>query len=415
MARRQITKHFWVDEERRSGAARLITPVQLLARPERGGTPAVPGESAIRNPQSAQASQWYHEGTVNVGGAADEISPLSPDQILPRESELYFLTMRAISQKVLPGHWVDYTRSGVLEASVPLLNGQRICKDHRFMHTEDAIGAIVQSVWDEQGAQSNNLPGINIRFFIDSKLAPGIVRRLAYPVPAIHSGSVTVGFEWEPSHPELLEQKKFWWFLGEEVEGSIVRLIATKILFYEEFSLVYQGADSDAKRLPDEMMPPADEGLDDDEYQRKKMHSAQPQEKQVKVSAQQKAFLGLQHQGDEVPDSDVLAALDRIAQQSAQQQAALAAAETIISAERAEVVRLATLAEADAEGKLPNALAAIINQAAAAQLPELKALYEQKAKARLGVGANGVGRSSVESNPVAQPTQAQTAPHVGWL
>lgn len=411
MPRRQIAKHFWVDEERRTGAARLVAPVQLLARPERGG--AAPAPAASGQPAPVIASQFYHDGTVNVGGASTEISPLSTDQILPRESDLYFLTMRAISQKVLEGHWVDYTRPGVLQASVPLLLNQRICKDHEYRKTEDAIGAIVQTAWDEQGAQSNNIPGINIRFFIDSKIAPGIVRRLAYPVPAIHSGSVTVGFEWEPSHPELLEQKKFWWFLGEEVEGSIVRLIATQILFYEEFSLVYQGADSDAKRLPDEMMPADDAGDEDDEYKRKKMNSAaNAKENAVKLTVEQKKTLGLAHAADEVPDAEVLAAIDRLSAETAR---LTQAADAIISAERAEVVRLATLVEADAEGKLPNALATIINAAPAAQLPELKALYEQKAKGKLGVGANGIGRSSVESNPITQPAQATQGDNLGWL
>lgn len=389
--RREITKSFWVDPEKRTGEIRYSAPIQVLDRPA----------TVKMKPQSAEASQFRNSWYDGAAAATEEISTLPASEILPREEDLYFLTMRAISQKVIEGYWIDYTRPGVLEASVPLLNQQRICVDHCWWKAESAIGAITGSAWDAEGQNSNGIPGINIRFFVDSKIAPGIVRRLAYPVPAIHSGSVTVGFEWEPSHPRLMDEDKFWWAMGEEVEGSIVRLIVTNILFYREFSLVYEGADSDAKRLPD------DDTDNTDEMKRKKdsMYSAptqpptgeQQQETTVKLTAELKKLLGLEsHTADDVPDAAVLAAVTSFAPQ-------IAAAQTIISAERAEVLRLATLAEG-VDGKLNDVIAGLISNATPEQLPGLKTMYAEKAALKFPP----TGRSSQEP-PVPQAITQQAA------
>lgn len=388
MAKQQITKSFWADDATRRAEMRLEMPLRFDGKPTPGKS-AQPGQAS--QAKTGEASQGFW-GDDEGAKPTEQVSPLPISDILPREEDLYYLTMRAISQRVIEGHWVDYTRPGVLEASAPLLNSQRICKDHCYWKSEDAIGAIVSSAWDAQGVNSNNLPGINIRFFVDSKVAPGIVRRLAYPVPAIHSGSVTVGFEWEPSHPELLEDKKFWWFLGEEVEGQIVRLIVTNILFYREFSLVYEGADADAKRLPDEM-PESDEGAGEGEEngpKKKSCSASQMEKKTVKLTAEQKKLLGLaENAPDDVPEAQVI---DGLFKQVAAQNATLEAANAVIAAERAEVVRLATLAEVgSAEGKLPDALSNVIANAAPADLAGLKQLYAEKAQAKVGTG-----RSSVE-------------------
>lgn len=389
--RKEITKSFWVDPEKRTGEIRYSAPIQVLDKPA----------TVKMKPQSAEASQFRNSWYDGAPAATEEISTLPASEILPREEDLYFLTMRAISQKVIEGYWIDYSRPGVLEASVPLLNQQRICVDHCWWKAESAIGAVTSSMWDAQGQNSNGVPGINIRFFVDSKIAPGIVRRLAYPVPAIHSGSVTVGFAWEPSHPRLLEEDKFWWMLGEEVEGSIVRLVVTEIFFYREFSLVYEGADSDAKRLPDEDGEP-------EELKRKKddMYSApitpptgaQPNEETtVKLTAELKKILGLEsHTAEDVPEAAVLAAVQSFAPQ-------IAAAQAIISAERAEVLRLATLAEGS-DGKLNEVIAGLISNATPEQLPGLKAMYADKAALKFPPN----GRSSVEE-PTRQTTTQQAA------
>lgn len=403
MAKHQITKSFWADPDSRRAEMRLEMPFGL-----------VNPQPAISNPQSAQVSQFYHEGTVNVGGGADaDVSSLPVNEIVPRPEDLIYFNFRAISQRVVECYSVDYTRPGVLEASTSMLVNQRVCKDHRNRKAEDAIGRIVQATWDAVGKDNDGLPGINIRFFVDAKIEPRLVRLLSYG--GVHSGSVTVAFEWEPSHPELLKAGNFWWKLGEEVDNEIVRLIATKILYYEEFSTVFEGADSAAKRIGDDAMPEVNDDGQATAAQTKPQGETTT-EGTMKLKQEHKTFLGLQHAAEDVPESDVLAAIERMQAGHADTTARLAAADAIISAERAEVVRLATLAEG-VDGVLNSALAGIIQAAAPAQLPELKKMYEAKAAAIFGNG-----RSSVESNPVTQKAQAaaeqaksKTAPRIPHL
>lgn len=408
--KREITKSFWVDPEKRTGEMRLELSYRNLSKPQ-------PGAAAL--PKTGEASQFKNNYWDGGAAATEEVSTLPVSEILPREEDLYYLSMRAISQAVVEGYWVDYTRPGVLEGSAAMLSNQRICVDHCWWKAESAIGAIVESAWDAAGKESNGVPGINIRFFVDSKLAPGIVRRLAYPVPAIHSGSVTIGFEWEPSHPDLLEEDKFFWFLGENVDGQIVRLIATKILYFIEFSLVYEGADPNAKRLAD---PEAEDDLSDEMKRKKEGKYSAPKLTEppeggitkevttVKLTAELKKILGLEsYTAEDVPETVLLTAVEGFAPR-------LAVAEQIIAAERTEVVRLATLAEVGAEGQLPEALAAIIQQAPADQLTKLKDMYAKKAEARFGADGNGIARSSQQA-PIAQSaTVAQSAtPRMAYL
>lgn len=405
MNKRELTKSFWVDEADRTGQVRLELPLRLFGSIERRPKPVE--QSAPTNGKNVVSQFWW--GGEENAAPADALSPLPTSEILPRIEDLYYLRMRAISQRIIEGYWLDYTRPGVLEDSVALLDGQRLCTDHDYWNVRDAIGAIVATEWDAKGENSNNYPGINARFFVDAKRAPEIVRMLAWPVPGIHSCSVTVGFEWEPSHPDLMEDGDFWRLRGREVEGQIVRMIVTRILFYRELSLVYEGADADARRLPDET---------DEESGRKKtkMNSAEPtaltgastKENTVKLSKEQKELLGLSHAGDDVPDAEVVSALDGLVKAQAAQTATLAAANQIIETERAEVIRLATLAEAGEDGQLPTVLAASIEHTPADKLKDMKAYYEQRAAARLGV-KNGTGRSSVEDNPITAQQQPKAA------
>src|SRR5207244_11978770 len=95
------------------------------------------------------------------------------------------------------------------------------------------LGTVIESIWDNTGDKSDNVPGINAKLMIDALWNPQVARGLLLrPFPAINESSVKVCFEYEFSHPQLLE-KGFWFYwdsLGEEIDGSIVRFIVTKIL-----------------------------------------------------------------------------------------------------------------------------------------------------------------------------------------
>ena len=116
----------------------------------------------------------------------------------------------------------------------------------------------------------------------------------------------------------------------------------------------------------------------------------------MKLTAELKKLLGLEsHTAEDVPDAAVLAAVQSFAPQ-------IEAAQRIISAERAEVLRLATLAEGT-DGKLNDTLATLIQNAASEQLPGLKSLYAEKAASKFPPA----GRSSQE--PPTPETRSQQA------
>jgi len=130
----------------------------------------------------------------------------------------------------------------------------------------------------------------------------------------------------------------------------------------------------------------------------------------VKLTAAQKTALGITHEGEDVPDADVISTATSLAQRAT-------SADAIVGAQRAEVLRLATLAEGVGEGdarKLAPEVAGLIEKADASQLPALVTMYAAKAQAAFPLtcqkcGSKEVkGRSSMEDPPVVG--QEQSAP-----
>jgi hypothetical protein len=306
------------------------------------------------------------------------------EDVKPKDSDYIYPLFRALSRSIIGGHWLDFTQGDVLKDSMPLLERQTVYKNHSFYDVERWVGVVNQVAWDEAGEQTDGVPGINSELKIDWKVNPLIARGLLMEPPAIHSVSVTVLAEFEPSHPALWEESKwtFYDMLGEDLGGEVVRFIVTKILGYWEISLVFQGADTRAKDVDDvsdvaresfAAQPPA--------QPRPAAEAAPPpaqpnpqRSKTVKLTAEQKKRLGLDaHQGDEVDDAVVLRAVEGLA-------ALAESAGAIIDAGRQEVLSLAALAEGLGEGEaLPEAIAEMINGATPAQLAKQKAHFEKKA------------------------------------
>lgn len=337
-------------------------------------------------------------------GAAQSI-----EQVLPKDSDYIYPLFRALSAALIPGYWVDFSQPGVLEKAVPLFLGQTVYKNHgenvglwgsRQFDVEKWLGSVSQAVWDPKGDRVGGTAGVNVEMKIDALMNPRIARGLLMKPPAIHSCSETVLFDWDYSHPDLVEQERFWRMLGEEVDGQVVRFIVTEIVGLQELSLVFQGADQIAKQIPDD-------DTDDDGYGDKrqgKQFGAPPariadkkEKHTVKLTAEQKTALGITHEGEDVPDADVISASSRLAQRAS-------SADGIVAAQRAEVLRLATLAEGTGEGdqrKLDAAIAGLIEKADASQLPALATLYQEKAQKAFPLTCEHghparSGRSSVE-------------------
>jgi hypothetical protein len=310
------------------------------------------------------------------GGATNESE--RPMAIVPCDDDYIYPLFRALSQTVIEGYWIDYSRPGVLEESTPLLAGQTVYADHHFWNVEKWLGVVNESQWDGEGQDSDGVPGINVELKIDALLNPRIARGLLMQPPAIHSASVTVLFEYEYSHPDLLEEGRFWDLLGEEADGELVRLIATKILAYWELSLVFQGADRGAKQLP-----PRTGGAGSDQFA-------------LPVSArsfgppfltEDPPVLSKPGSGDQAVLTPPAAADD----QSALREAA-EIGRRLMDEARAECRRLAALATLSPDDEeLPAPLRTIVERADLDQLIELTAMYREQTARRFGRT-----RSSVE-------------------
>jgi hypothetical protein len=348
-------------------------------------------------------------------GTADSINPgLTFNDVAPQETDYIFPRHRALSAVLIPGYFIDFSRGTVLKDSMPLLAEQTIYCDHVYWRTREWVGAVNQVTWDTK-LDIAGAPGINTENKVDWRKAPDVARGLLMKPPAVKAVSCTVDFEWDASHPDLLEKRIFWMSLGEEVDGQIVRLIVTKIRDYYELSYVYKGANPGSNGL----LP--DEDGEDEEFSaggkpaqlsrgKTGLSLIEKETKKVKLTAEQKKRLGLEaHSGDEVADAIVLAAVDS---SITALETRANAATPIVDAARAEVLRLATLAEADKDGKLDATLSDIISKADPSQLPGLTTMYATKAEAKFAktcqdCGSKNIGnRSSVEAPQTAQ----QSAP-----
>jgi cell division protein FtsB len=185
---------------------------------------------------------------VESGTAVQQPPRSSPSQPLaPSDSEFFRARFRALSQIIIENYAIDFTQEGVLEKSVPLLKNQTVYTDHN-VDVHNWIGVVENSLWDKESSPA----GVDADIKIDKQNNPKIVRGLTIDPPAIHSCSVTVFFTWHKSHPDLsddfFDPDSFWWLLGTEKDGELVRVIVDEITQYGELSLVWQGADPYAKR-----------------------------------------------------------------------------------------------------------------------------------------------------------------------
>nr|BDD48164.1 hypothetical protein 8 [bacterium] len=174
------------------------------------------------------------------GGEPSELPPAvaaSPEDFIE-------VTYRALSAATLADRPIDFSNERVLKRAVRLLKGQTVFKDHDTS-VDNWVGRVEKALWDNQ--TQGIPPGINAQLKLDAVKDPMTVRGVVQGV--IHSASVTVSFEWKPSHPKLMDEGTFFERMGEEVDDELVRIIVTKIDKFLEISLVWQGADEFAKQI----------------------------------------------------------------------------------------------------------------------------------------------------------------------
>lgn len=339
------------------------------------------------------ASQWSF---VPAQQKQDNFNFQKVADVLPRDEDYILVPFRALSKTIVEGHWIDWSKDDVLKNSTSLLFGATVYPNHDFTDINNWVGSVAAVEWDENGARAEGIPGINVRYKIDALMNPRIARGLLMKPPAIHSTSMTVLFKFEYSHPDIANESRYRFFdlLGEEVEGQIVRLIVTEILEYWEASLVFQGADRLAKQCEDDEEDFADLSAEADGHNPTAAAAAPPansnEEKTMNLKKEQKEKLGIEFDGDDVPETEIFKAADSLADSlaafgevKASEVVALRskaeAGEKFIKLQREEVTRLAKLSELGAnEGDLPAVMAKQIDAADFDTLVELKDFYGKK-------------------------------------
>lgn len=365
-----------------------------------------------------QVSQWTENHK------SENFNYSTVNDVIPKPEDAILVKFRALSKVVVPGHWLDWTKDGVLEEGVKLLQGATVYPNHQFWDINNALGSVSESSWDPEGKNANGVPGINATYSIDALMNPKIARGLLWkPFPYIHSTSLTVLFQFEYSHPQLVEERRFWNLLGEEVDGEIVRLIVTKIIEIWEASLVFQGADRLAKKDCD------DEEDFDDESLAAQLSETQPKpenhkEKTMKIEKEKREELGIEFDGDEVPESVIFAAAESLAAKNkefagvanlAELQKQAAQAATLLTDKRKEVTRLARLAELGSEeGDLAEIISQQIEEADAEKLVKLEDYFGKKAADKFPKGRTSQENSTeIETAGGIKPASQQTVPVVG--
>ncbi len=360
--------------------------------------------------------------SLSVSSLSGQPAPIEFDtveELLPKESDYFYRDFRALSAAMAPCYCLDFSDKKMLEEATSLLARQTVYKDHIFWSVDRWVGVVSESLWDAKGKDVRGIPGINAKLKIDSKKDPWVVRGMAMSPPAIHSVSVTVAFLFDFSHPDLVEEGRFWSLLGEEVGGEIVRLIVTKILSFWELSLVWNGAQEENKQLP--VSETTDAGLSA-KLEVTGAGGGKPDNTQrsetVKLSAEMRKMLGLPDvTPEDVPDASLLPALTALGERAA-------AGDALLESARAECLRVATLAEGGTEKKLPEPIAGLIAKASATELTALTTMYEERAAAsfkqtctKCGTQMKALSRSSVEqeTDPVSMATTTKPTTRINGL
>ncbi len=349
------------------------------------------------------ASLCYYGGGKQNNSVQDNV-PVPTGNPMPTDERYVYATFRGLSQIYLPNRGLDFSKKGVLEAGVELLKGKTVYPNHDFRDVNNWLGVVSNSFWDASGEKSGGVSGINCEIKIDAFLNYRIACGVMMTPPAINSMSLTVLFEFEYSHPQLVEERRFWNLLGEEVDGDIVRLIVVKIVDFWEASLVFLGEDRLAKNHGRKEVEQTEDNEDFDDESlsaANQLPTNSNEEKTMKIEKQKRTELGIEFDGDDVPETEIFKAAENLAAKNKEFEGVNLAelkkkakqTDALMTAKREEVTRLATIAELGAEeGELDEVVTLSINDADADTLIKLEKYYGKKAAEKFP----DLGRSSFE-------------------
>lgn len=230
------------------------------------------GLSGIMAPDASKMSESgydYHKydhanpiSQMNFGlfgggssSANDYHKDLIAHDLVPRTEDFVRQNFRLLSATtVADGTWraTDFAHGDALQKSLKKLLSKPVYKNHDT-DIENWVGLVEAVSWSEGyvDVNGNSIPaGIDGLVAIDAKTNPKIARGVL--AGAIYANSVTVEFEWEPSHKYETEEE-FFDFIGQVgADGTTVRRLVTNIVDFYESSLVWLGADPYARALDSE-------------------------------------------------------------------------------------------------------------------------------------------------------------------
>lgn len=215
--------------------------------------------SMIYKPKDGDEVKKFREkfGWVNPDYRQSVVGDLN--NAIARPEDFIPFMFRHISATIVgAGSWKATEFSDkVLKKAVHLIDNKPCYVNHEW-EISNNVGTIGEGIFTPAFKASNGdlIPaGIDAPIWIDGKLHTDLCRKLsAYPVPAIQSVSVTIVYEWEPSHEftnheGTPDEWEFEYRIGTMVDGKMVRRVATEVIDIYESSFVWLGADPFAKIL----------------------------------------------------------------------------------------------------------------------------------------------------------------------
>jgi hypothetical protein len=121
-----------------------------------------------------------------------------------------------------------------------------------WQYSGNCIGVIESASWSEAKIfEGKKVPaGVDIVYLINAKLNEYLASNLLMTPPGIYSNSVTVEFEWEPSHDDFADEDCFMRCIGQfHADGRMVARKVTNLIDIHESSILWLGADPFAKML----------------------------------------------------------------------------------------------------------------------------------------------------------------------
>lgn len=146
---------------------------------------------------------------------------------------------RMLSKTYIPGYALDFSEGDVLRSAMAMF-ATKLFRNHDT-RIESSIGITLNPRW----TTSRGIEGVDAEYRIYRSFGQDVIDRLNAKV--LDSTSVGINFLYKKSHK--MDPDEFYENLGQTVNGQVVRFIVTKILSVSEASIVYAGADRDAKRL----------------------------------------------------------------------------------------------------------------------------------------------------------------------